>query len=207
MRPGRCRTGRAVPCLERPGDQEWSPAARDSRRKTCPTTRMRVVAESGRARHSLRSAPDYLSLQLTRWFGYRFIKWRAEEQDYPWQKAYPVGLVKFLAIRPGTPASWFRKPAAKNSASRALRRRRRLYARHPDEYYLRRQRVAGRLPRCMPRKWIGSGIRRERVGRHRTLRTDVVPRQELPPAAVPPSGWRLPPLNRSCGLSRDAARR
>ncbi len=43
---------------------------------------------------------DYLSLQLTAlpgWAG--FIKWRAEERDYPWQQAYPVGLVKFLAIR------------------------------------------------------------------------------------------------------------
>ena len=43
---------------------------------------------------------DYLSLQLTAlpgWAG--FIKWRGEERDYPWQQAYPVGLVKFLAIR------------------------------------------------------------------------------------------------------------
>ena len=43
---------------------------------------------------------DYLSLQLTAlpgWAG--FIKWRAEEREYAWQRAYPVGLVKYLAIR------------------------------------------------------------------------------------------------------------
>jgi uncharacterized protein YbcC (UPF0753/DUF2309 family) len=43
---------------------------------------------------------DYLSLQLAAlpgWAG--FIKWRAEETDYAWQQAYPVGLVKFLAVR------------------------------------------------------------------------------------------------------------
>ncbi|HUM40145.1 MAG TPA: Na-translocating system protein MpsB, partial [Nitrospira sp.] len=37
---------------------------------------------------------DYLSLQLAAlpgWAG--FIKWRAEENDYAWQQAYPVGLV------------------------------------------------------------------------------------------------------------------
>ena len=43
---------------------------------------------------------DYLSLQLTAlpgWAG--FIKWRAEQQSYAWQQAYPVSLVKFLAVR------------------------------------------------------------------------------------------------------------
>ncbi|MGB4995934.1 MAG: putative inorganic carbon transporter subunit DabA, partial [Nitrospira sp.] len=43
---------------------------------------------------------DYLSLQLAAlpgWAG--FIKWRAEETGYAWQQAYPVGLVKFLAVR------------------------------------------------------------------------------------------------------------
>ncbi|MBM3269181.1 MAG: DUF2309 domain-containing protein [Candidatus Sericytochromatia bacterium] len=43
---------------------------------------------------------DYLALQLTTlpgWAG--FIKWRAEQRDYPWQVAHPISLVEFLAVR------------------------------------------------------------------------------------------------------------
>ena len=91
---------------------------------------------------------DYLSLQLTAlpgWAG--FIKWRGEERDYPWQQAYPAGLVKFLAIR-----LWY----ARELVQKACREQLGIeggyeavtaYMRsHPEEYYLRRQRVAGRLP-------------------------------------------------------------
>lgn len=43
---------------------------------------------------------DYLSLHLGTMPGWTgFIKWRAEESGYEWQERYPVGLVKYLAIR------------------------------------------------------------------------------------------------------------
>ena len=91
---------------------------------------------------------DYLSLQLTAlpgWAG--FIKWRGEERDYPWQRAYPAGLVKFLAIRLWYAQELVHKACRKelgidgryDSVSAYIRN-------HPEEYYLRRQRVAGRLP-------------------------------------------------------------
>ena len=91
---------------------------------------------------------DYLSLQLTAlpgWAG--FIKWRGEERDYPWQQAYPVGLVKFLAIR-----LWYAHELVQQACEDHLDIDGRYeavmaYMRdYPEEYYLRRQRVAGRLP-------------------------------------------------------------
>lgn len=91
---------------------------------------------------------DYLSLQLTAlpgWAG--FIKWRAEEREYPWQQAYPVGLVKFLAIR-----LWYARELVQKVCREELDIDGRYdavttYLRtRSDEYYLRRQRVAGRLP-------------------------------------------------------------
>ena len=91
---------------------------------------------------------DYLSLQLTAlpgWAG--FIKWRGEERDYPWQQAYPVGLVKFLAIR-----LWYARELVQQACKEHLDIDGRYeavmaYMRdYPEEYYLRRQRVAGRLP-------------------------------------------------------------
>lgn len=43
---------------------------------------------------------DYLSLQLGALFGWAsFIKWRAERTQYPWQVAYPIDLVQYLAVR------------------------------------------------------------------------------------------------------------
>ena len=91
---------------------------------------------------------DYLSLQLTAlpgWAG--FIKWRAEERDYPWQLAHPVGLVKFLAIR-----LWYARELVQQACQDHLGIDGRYeavmaYMRDfSEEYYLRRQRVAGRLP-------------------------------------------------------------
>ena len=91
---------------------------------------------------------DYLSLQLTAlpgWAG--FIKWRGEEPDYPWQQAYPAGLVKFLAIR-----LWYARELVQKACREGLGIEGRYEAvtaymrSRPEEYYLRRQRVAGRLP-------------------------------------------------------------
>jgi len=124
---------------------------------------------------------DYLSLQLTAlpgWAG--FIKWRAEERDYPWQQLYPVGLVKFLAIR-----LWYARELVQKTCQEELGIAGRYdtvtaYMRtNPDEYYLRRQRVAGRLPalyaeevdRLRHQKHDGWGTVIERY------RAEVVPRQ------------------------------
>ncbi len=124
---------------------------------------------------------DYLSLQLTAlpgWAG--FIKWRAEERDYPWQQIYPVGLVKFLAIR-----LWYARELVQKVCREELDIDGRYdavtaYLRtRSDEYYLRRQRVAGRLPalyaeevdRLRHQKGAAWGKLLERY------RTEVVPRQ------------------------------
>ena len=145
---------------------------------------------------------DYLSLQLTAlpgWAG--FIKWRAEERDYLWQKAYPVGLVKFLAIR-----LWYASELVQKTCREEIGIEGRYGAvvaymrEHPDEYYLRRQRVAGRLPalyaeevdRLRHHKGNGWGRVIERYG------MDVVPRQEI--AARRGAAKRLVALARSLEL-------
>lgn len=90
----------------------------------------------------------YLSLQLAAlpgWAG--FIKWRGDQRDYEWQRAYPVGLVKFLAVR-----LWYVREMVQQACREQLRiegdyRAVSAYMRErPHAYYLRRERVAGRLP-------------------------------------------------------------
>ena len=90
----------------------------------------------------------YLSLQLTAlpgWAG--FIKWRAEEREYAWQQAYPVGLVKFLAVR-----LWYARELVRQACQDSLGIDGNYGAvldymhGRPREYFLRRERVAGRLP-------------------------------------------------------------
>jgi len=125
---------------------------------------------------------DYLSLQLTAlpgWAG--FIKWRAEEREYPWQRAHPVSLVKFLAIR-----LWYTRELVERACRGELGIPGRYDAilaymqEHSEEYYLRKQRLAGRLPALYAeevdrlRHQKGDGWTRvaERY------RMEVVPRQE-----------------------------
>lgn len=131
---------------------EWSPCGiQDSRRKIShlPEHPEDAVLES---LEILGIPPDlrqdYLSLQLTAlpgWAG--LIKWRAEQPDYPWQQAYPVSLVKFLAVR-----LWYVRelvykacldelgiPGKFEAISDYMRN-------YPHVYFLRKERVAGRLP-------------------------------------------------------------
>lgn len=43
---------------------------------------------------------DYLSHQLTALYGWAsFIHWRSENSGYEWQKAYPIDLIQYLAVR------------------------------------------------------------------------------------------------------------
>ncbi|TAJ26565.1 MAG: DUF2309 domain-containing protein, partial [Nitrospirae bacterium] len=131
---------------------EWSPCGiADSRRKIAQLPEhpedavldsLDALAIPGELRQ------DYLALQLTAlpgWAG--FIKWRAEETAYAWQQAYPVGLVKYLAVR-----LWYVRELVHKSCREALGIEGTYPAvltymqRHPHAYFLRRERVAGRLP-------------------------------------------------------------
>lgn len=165
---------------------EWSPCGiEDSKRKIAqlpeyPEDALLQSLDALGIPAELRQ--DYLSLQLTAlpgWAG--FIKWRGEERDYPWQQAYPVGLVKFLAIR-----LWYAQELVQKACREELGIEGRYdaitaYMRsRPEEYYLRRQRVAGRLPalyaeevdRLAHRKGTGWQIVLDRY------KTEVVPRQQ-----------------------------
>ncbi len=131
---------------------EWSPCGiADSKRKIA---QLPEYPEDALLEHldalgiPAKLRQDYLSLQLTAlpgWAGY--IKWRGEEREYPWQQAYPVGLVKFLAIR-----LWYARELVQKACREHLGIEGRYDAvtaymgGHGEEYYLRRQRVAGRLP-------------------------------------------------------------
>lgn len=43
---------------------------------------------------------SYFSLQLAQLSGWTgFIKWRSEQKDYAWQNAFPIDLIKYMAIR------------------------------------------------------------------------------------------------------------
>lgn len=125
---------------------------------------------------------DYLSLQLTAlpgWAG--FIKWRGEERDYPWQQSYPAGLVKFLAIR-----LWYARELVQKACREELGIDGRFEAviaymrSQPEEYYLRRQRVAGRLPALYAEE-VDRLTHQRGTGWSAVLqryRTEVVPRQQ-----------------------------
>ena len=146
---------------------------------------------------------DYLSLQLTSlpgWAG--FIKWRGEERDYPWQRAYPAGLVKFLAIR-----LWYARELVQKACREELGIEGRYdvvtaYMRdYPEEYYLRRQRVAGRLPALYAEE-VDRLRHQKRNGWSSIIeryRTEVVPRQQA--AARRDMAKRLLALAESFGIN------
>jgi hypothetical protein len=132
--------------------QEWSTCGiADSRRKIAqlPDHPEDTVIES----LDLMGIPedcrqDYLALQLTAlpgWAG--FIKWRAEEATYAWQQAYPVGLVKFLAVRLWYVRELVRQVCREQLGIEGTFQAISLYMQnHPHAYFLRKERTAGRLP-------------------------------------------------------------
>lgn len=132
--------------------RQWSPCGiKDSRRKIAelPEHPEDAVLESldvlgipGELRQ------DYLSLQLTAlpgWAG--FIKWRAEQREYAWQQAYPISLVKFLAVR-----LWYVRELVQEACREELGIEGNFHAvfaymqDRPHEYFLRKESIAGRLP-------------------------------------------------------------
>lgn len=165
---------------------EWSPCGiKDSRKKIAqlpdyPEDALLESMDVLGIPSELRQ--DYLSLQLTAlpgWAG--FIKWRGEERDYPWQQAYPAGLVKFLAVR-----VWYARELVQKTCREHLDIEGRFdavtdYMRlHAEEYFLRKQRVAGRLPALYAEEV--DRLAHQRGNGWKTVldryRTEVVPRQE-----------------------------
>jgi uncharacterized protein YbcC (UPF0753/DUF2309 family) len=102
---------------------------------------------------------DYLALQMTTlpgWAG--FIKWRESQGDYPWQQAYPISLVKFLAVR-----LWYVRELVARTCKDKLGMEgrygaiRAFMAEHPHEYFARREYTAGRLPAYLAEQ-VASGL-------------------------------------------------
>lgn len=192
---------------------EWSPCGiADSKRKIAqlPEYPEDALLESLDALGiPAKLRQDYLSLQLTAlpgWAG--FIKWRGEEREYPWQQAYPVGLVKFLAIRLWYARELVQKACREELGIEGSYDAVTAYMRgHAEEYYLRRQRVAGRLPALYAEE-IDRLAHRKGNGWKSVLdryRTDVVPRQES--AARRGAARRLVALARSLEIdSADLAK-
>lgn len=91
---------------------------------------------------------DYLTLHMSAlpgWVGY--IKWRAKQDNYVWQEAYPIDLIQYLAV-----SLWYERELVKKYCHQFLG----IDGRYPEivsymknssrEYFLRRERNAGRLP-------------------------------------------------------------
>ena len=84
--------------------REWSPCGiKGSQEKLArlPAVPEDALLESLTALGILPDArQNYLGFHLTAlpgWAG--FIKWRADQSDYEWQRSYPVDLVQYLAVR------------------------------------------------------------------------------------------------------------
>ena len=84
--------------------REWSPCGiKGSQKKLArlPALPEDALLESLTALGILPDArQSYLCFHLTAlpgWAG--FIKWRADQSDYEWQRSYPVDLVQYLAVR------------------------------------------------------------------------------------------------------------
>ena len=92
---------------------------------------------------------EYLSLHLAAmpgWTGY--IKWRAHQSGYPWQDRFPIDLVKYLAVR-----LFYERELVEQTCRDGLgiggnyEEIRAYMDRHPHAYWVRREWVAGRLPK------------------------------------------------------------
>lgn len=91
---------------------------------------------------------DYLSLHLAAlpgWAG--FIKWRAEQTTHPWQEAYRIDLVKYLAVR-----LFYERELVETTCRREWRcgsdavTLHDAVRRYPYAFWFRRALVAGRAP-------------------------------------------------------------
>jgi hypothetical protein len=100
--------------------QEWSPCGiKNSRQKLAgmPAHPEDALFQSLRA---LGVPPevwqDYLSLHLAALSGWAgFIKWRADQNEYEWQLAYPIDLSQYLAAR-----LWYERELVQQACHKAL---------------------------------------------------------------------------------------
>ena len=164
---------------------EWSPCGiSDSRRKIAglpdyPEDALLESLDALGIPANLRQ--NYLSLQLTAlpgWAG--FIKWRSEERDYEWQRAYPVEVVKYLAIRLWYVRELVRQTCREELGIEGTYQSVTDYMRQRSkEYFLRRERVAGRLPAIYAEDV--DRLRHQRTqgwdDLYERYRSDVAPRQ------------------------------
>jgi uncharacterized protein YbcC (UPF0753/DUF2309 family) len=97
---------------------------------------------------------DYFALQMGPLQGWAaFLKWRSSTPTYAWQRANPVDLVQYLAVR-----LWYERELVRAACRRELGIAGRLDAAdafmrdRPNEYGLRRRRMAGRLPAGLARE-------------------------------------------------------
>lgn len=84
--------------------REWSPCGIDHNREKINSLSNRPEDALLESLVALGVAPavwqDYLSQHLAALSGWAgFIKWRADQTEYDWQRAYPIDLVQYLAVR------------------------------------------------------------------------------------------------------------
>lgn len=149
---------------------------------------------------------EYFTLHLAAlpgWVG--FLKWRADQRGYAWQEAYPASSVKYLAIRlfyeRELVAQVCRQELDLDGTFDAIRQ---FMHWRPLAYFLRRERVAGRLPVRYARR-----VDRLRYGRasHDYPAWDALAQDFLRTSAEPSAravrqsaAWRLVALAKLLGL-------
>ena len=84
--------------------QEWSPCGiKNSREKLfrlSPLAEDSLLDSVGMLGIPSHAWQNYFALHLAALSGWAsFIKWRADQNEYPWQTAYPIDLVQYLAVR------------------------------------------------------------------------------------------------------------
>ncbi len=91
---------------------------------------------------------SYLSLHLGTLFGWAgFIKWRANQSEYSWQRAYPIDSVQYLAVR-----LWYEREHVDKTCRDELgingtwETVSTFMERNRHAYFLRSERTAGHLP-------------------------------------------------------------
>ncbi|MGD2064075.1 MAG: Na-translocating system protein MpsB, partial [Nitrospirota bacterium] len=132
--------------------REWSPCGISGSRKklaALPERADDALLESlERLAISKEAWPDYLSRHLTALAGWAgFIKWRSGNGDYPWQKAHPIDLLQYLAVR-----LWYERELVDAACRESLGVDGNLgaltadMAAQPHRYLLLERRGAGHLP-------------------------------------------------------------
>ncbi len=149
---------------------------------------------------------EYFTLHIAALPGWAaFIKWRADQPGYVWERAYPVSLVKYLAMR-----LFYEREAVGRACREGLDIEgtfdaiRGYMETHPLAFYLRRERVAGRLPVQWARRvdrlrdrWPAADHHSWDVlaGRYLTEMSDQDRRSVLRSEA-----WRLLTLSKALGI-------